>query len=389
MPEPTARASLRPRRAQVRSDAGARLRSADGVLNVSPDSARRHRPRRRRPPRARRARRASAACASASRRWPGAATSTTTATPGRSCAAPTIRPSASCSTRFHILARKTDLKADPLDPAATASSWCRSPTRRSSTWTTCPGAATIRNFPGQGDLAGRSTSWRRCRPTGYRRAAVARDLQRPVPGRLGAQRRDRRPALADLSARRAARPHGRDARVGFRRCRRARPASASEFIEFAIDEDSAAALRDACCAASASRKAGVHKSKAVTRWRQGDINIVVNTEKEGFAHSFNITHGTVGLRHRRCRVDDAAATLDRAQTLLDQPFRQAVGPGELEIPAVRGVGGSLLYFIDPQERARPASGTSSSSRPARTPPGTAPASTTSTTSRSRCTTRRC
>jgi 4-hydroxyphenylpyruvate dioxygenase len=89
----------------------------------------------------------------------------------------------------------------------------------------------------------------------------------------------------------------------------------------------------------------------VTRWQQGAINIVVNTEKEGFAHSYNITHGTsvcaIGLR-----VEDAAATLDRAQKLLDQPFRQAVGPGELEIPAVRGLGGSLIYFIDPKIRLR-------------------------------------
>ena len=75
-------------------------------------------------------------------------------------------------------------------------------------------------------------------------------------------------------------------------------------------------------------------------------DLVVNTETEGFAHSYNITHGTavcaIGLE-----VDDAAGTLDRAQRLLDQPFRQAVGPGELEIPAVRGLGGSLVYFIDP------------------------------------------
>jgi 4-hydroxyphenylpyruvate dioxygenase len=95
------------------------------------------------------------------------------------------------------------------------------------------------------------------------------------------------------------------------------------------------------------RKAGVHKSKSVTRWRQGGINIVVNTEKEGFAHAFNITHGTsacaIGLA-----VDDALATLDRARALLDQPFQQAIGPGELEIPAVRGLGGSLVYFIDPK-----------------------------------------
>jgi 4-hydroxyphenylpyruvate dioxygenase len=119
-----------------------------------------------------------------------------------------------------------------------------------------------------------------------------------------------------------------------------------EFIEFAIDEAAAVAF-EALLAGLGFRKAGRHKSKSVTRWRQGAINIVVNTEKEGFAHAYNITHGTsvcaIGLR-----VDDARATLDRAQALLDQPFQQAIGPGELEIPAVRGLGGSLVYFIDPK-----------------------------------------
>jgi 4-hydroxyphenylpyruvate dioxygenase len=46
------------------------------------------------------------------------------------------------------------------------------------------------------------------------------------------------------------------------------------------------------------------------------------------------------------RVDDAPATIERALGLLDQPFQQAVGPGELDIPAVRGLGGSLIYFVD-------------------------------------------
>src|SRR6185312_11817107 len=94
------------------------------------------------------------------------------------------------------------------------------------------------------------------------------------------------------------------------------------------------------------RKAGQHKSKAVTRWTQGAINLVINQEKEGFAHSHYITHGpsvcAIGLK-----VDSARDTLDRAEKLCDTPFRQKVGPGELEIPAVRGVGGSLLYFLDP------------------------------------------
>ncbi len=86
--------------------------------------------------------------------------------------------------------------------------------------------------------------------------------------------------------------------------------------------------------------------KQVTRWTQGGINLVINSEKEGFAHSHYITHGTsvcaLGLK-----VENAADTLDRAKKLHDTPFRQAVGPGELEIPAVRGMGGSLIYFVDP------------------------------------------
>ncbi len=118
----------------------------------------------------------------------------------------------------------------------------------------------------------------------------------------------------------------------------------TEFIEFAIDESEAKPFETMLSGLGFAR-AGVHKSKSVTRWTQGAINIVVNTEKESFAHSYNITHGTsvcaIGLK-----VANASATLERAQRLLDQPFRQAVGPGELEIPAVRGLGGNLVYFTD-------------------------------------------
>ena len=118
----------------------------------------------------------------------------------------------------------------------------------------------------------------------------------------------------------------------------------TEFIEFSIDEDGLPAF-ERVLTGLGFRKAGQHVSKVVSRWTQGAINIVVNSEKEGFAHSFNITHGTavcaIGLK-----VTNAKSTLARAQALLDHPFRQPVGPGELEIPAVRGLGGSLVYFID-------------------------------------------
>jgi 4-hydroxyphenylpyruvate dioxygenase len=117
-----------------------------------------------------------------------------------------------------------------------------------------------------------------------------------------------------------------------------------DFIEFAMDEAAAkgfeAALRQLGFA-----KAGIHKSKAVTRWRQGDINLVVNSDKEGFAHSFNLTHGSA-VCALALKVDSAAAARTRAAQLLDQSFRQVVRTDEIDIPAVRGLGGSLVYFVD-------------------------------------------
>jgi len=120
--------------------------------------------------------------------------------------------------------------------------------------------------------------------------------------------------------------------------------SGIEFVEFAVDERGAVEF-ERILNGLGFQKAGLHRSKAVTHWRQGDINIVVNTDKEGFAHSFNITHGT-SVCALALRVADASGTMDRAVKLLDQPFQQPVGPGEMNIPAVRGLGGSLLYFVD-------------------------------------------
>jgi 4-hydroxyphenylpyruvate dioxygenase len=118
-----------------------------------------------------------------------------------------------------------------------------------------------------------------------------------------------------------------------------------EFIEFAVDDRSGDELKK-FLGGLGFRNVAQHKSKAVTRWVQGDINLVVNQDKEGFAHSHYITHGP-SVCAIALKVESAAATLDRAEKLHDTPFRQKVGPGELEIPAVRGVGGSLLYFLDP------------------------------------------
>ena len=116
-----------------------------------------------------------------------------------------------------------------------------------------------------------------------------------------------------------------------------------EFIEFCSSEEEAPQLTSMLHALG-FRPAGQHHRKAVTHWRQGDINLVVNCEPEGFAHNFGTVHGAsvcaIGVR-----VDDAHAALERAKALQISSFSQAVGPGEIEIPAIRGVGGSLIYFV--------------------------------------------
>jgi 4-hydroxyphenylpyruvate dioxygenase len=117
-----------------------------------------------------------------------------------------------------------------------------------------------------------------------------------------------------------------------------------EFVEFAVDEIDRKLFETLLTALGFSRT-GIHRSKDVSLWQQGSIHIVINSEKDGFAHSFQITHGT-SVCAIALKVSDANATIERARALLDVPHAGAVGPGELDIPAVRGLGGSLLYFVD-------------------------------------------
>jgi 4-hydroxyphenylpyruvate dioxygenase len=116
------------------------------------------------------------------------------------------------------------------------------------------------------------------------------------------------------------------------------------FVEFALNETKATALAEMFHQLG-FRRTGQHRSKAVERWSQGAIELVINCDPEGFAHSHYITHGP-GVCAIALDVDDAASTISRAQALKARSFYQPVGPGELEIPAIHGVGGSLLYFLD-------------------------------------------
>lgn len=118
-----------------------------------------------------------------------------------------------------------------------------------------------------------------------------------------------------------------------------------EFIEFAVEEPDRETFENLLTAMGFART-GAHRSKDVALWQQGAIRIVLNADKEGFAHSYQITHGT-SVCAIALKVPDAEATVVRAKALLEKPHVGAVGPDELGIPAVRGLGGSLVYFVDP------------------------------------------
>lgn len=126
-------------------------------------------------------------------------------------------------------------------------------------------------------------------------------------------------------------------------------AAGVEFIEFAASHDEAEAL-GAMLRPLGFRPTARHRTKDVTRWTQGAINIVVNCEPEGLAHSFDVVHGAavcaIGLS-----VPDVPAALARADFLRIARFEQAAGPDEWPIPSVRGVGGSLIYLVDQRTRA--------------------------------------
>ena len=117
-----------------------------------------------------------------------------------------------------------------------------------------------------------------------------------------------------------------------------------EFVEFAANEAEAQHL-GALFTSLGFIRAGRHRRKDVTRWRQHGINFVINSEPESFARAYDGMHGAsvcaLGLS-----VEDVARTLQRAHGLRIGQFAPRPEPGELLIPALVGVGGSLLYLME-------------------------------------------
>jgi len=88
-----------------------------------------------------------------------------------------------------------------------------------------------------------------------------------------------------------------------------------------------------------------HRSKNVLRFRQGDINFILNMEPAGQAADFREAHGP-SANAMAFRVRDAAKALKLAVERGAKPVQGPVGPMELNIPAIEGIGGSNLYLVD-------------------------------------------
>jgi 4-hydroxyphenylpyruvate dioxygenase len=115
-----------------------------------------------------------------------------------------------------------------------------------------------------------------------------------------------------------------------------------EFVEYAAPDPKAlGALFERMGFTAIAR----HRHKDVTLYRQGEINFIINAEQDSFAQRFARIHGP-SVCAIAIRVNDAAYAYKRALELGAWGFDNKTGPMELNIPAIKGVGDSLIYLVD-------------------------------------------
>ncbi|WP_288380147.1 4-hydroxyphenylpyruvate dioxygenase [uncultured Massilia sp.] len=121
-----------------------------------------------------------------------------------------------------------------------------------------------------------------------------------------------------------------------------------EFVEFAAPTPG---VLEPVFEALGFTKVAVHRSKAVSLYRQGGINFIINNEPKSYAAYFAAEHGpsACGMAFR---VKDAHKAYARALELGAQAVEIPTGPMELRLPAIKGIGGAPLYLIDRYEEGR-------------------------------------
>ena len=120
-----------------------------------------------------------------------------------------------------------------------------------------------------------------------------------------------------------------------------------EFVEFAHEDPQV--LRD-LFARQGYAHVATHKHRAVEVWQQGDVTYLVNAEPGSHAMDFVAAHGPCAPS-MGWRVADAGHAFRHAVARGAEPYE---GPGKvMDAPAIRGIGGSLIYFVDDYRDASP------------------------------------
>jgi len=118
-----------------------------------------------------------------------------------------------------------------------------------------------------------------------------------------------------------------------------------EFVEFAAPERG---MLESVFEKIGFAHVARHRSKDVDLWRQGDVNFIINYEPKSHAFYYAQEHGpsACGMAFR---VRDAKKAYAMAIENGAQPMETPTGPMELRLPAIKGIGGALLYLIDRYE----------------------------------------
>ncbi len=118
-----------------------------------------------------------------------------------------------------------------------------------------------------------------------------------------------------------------------------------EFVEYtAADEKGIADLKDLFTRLGFTEVAK-HRSKEAWLFKQGDVQFIINAQPQSQAEAFAREHGP-SVCGMAFRVQDAAHALKHAVSKGAKEFHSEVGPMELNIPGIYGIGESVLYFVD-------------------------------------------
>jgi 4-hydroxyphenylpyruvate dioxygenase len=115
-----------------------------------------------------------------------------------------------------------------------------------------------------------------------------------------------------------------------------------EFVEYAAPDPKALGALFERMGFQAVAK---HRHKDVLLFKQGGVNFIVNAEPRSFAQNFARRHGP-SVCAMAWRVKDAARAYDKLVERGAWGVEARPGPGELNIPAVKGIGDSLIYLVD-------------------------------------------